>query len=65
MYAYETGTGWLFGSIESVGDVGFRPSLAVNPSGFPVVSYYSATLGDLRYASSTIAKLLYLPLLLR
>jgi hypothetical protein len=64
-YAYGTGSGWLFSNIDSAGDVGWYPSLAIAPGDFPVVSYYAASMGDLKYATASIAKLTFLPMVNR
>lgn len=46
-YAYNDGTGWVIGTVESGGRLG-EPSLAVDSSGHPHISYYRS--GVLGYA---------------
>ena len=42
--------GWSMEMVDSLGDVGKYPSLALDSQGYPHISYYDATLGELEYA---------------
>ncbi|MDI6791459.1 MAG: FlgD immunoglobulin-like domain containing protein [bacterium] len=45
--------GWSIQTVDSVGAVGWDPSLALDTNGYPHISYHAATNGDLRYARWT------------
>jgi PKD repeat protein len=50
-YAYWTGTNWSIETVDSIGDVGFYSSLALDNNNHPHISYYDDhPNGDLRYA---------------
>jgi hypothetical protein len=51
-YAYEDGGGWnlMTAPIDSAGDVGQFPSIAIDSAGHSRISYYDATSGNLKYA---------------
>jgi hypothetical protein len=42
-------------TIDSTGDVGYFPSIAIGDNGYPVISYWDDTNGDLRVAACTTA----------
>ncbi len=48
-----TGRTWYIRTVESAGPVGSHSSLALDATGFPHISYYGGTSGDLRYANGT------------
>ena len=49
-YAYNDGSGWNTGNVDSTEDVGKHSSIAIDSSGHPHISYYDATNHDLKYA---------------
>jgi hypothetical protein len=46
-----SGSTWTFQSVDSVGRVGLFSSLAIDVNGYPHISYFDETLGDLKYAT--------------
>ena len=42
-------------TVDSTGDVGYDPSIAIGNNGYPVISYNDATNGDLKVAACTAA----------
>jgi len=42
---------WYSQTVDGVGDVGWDTSIAVDASGYPHISYYDYTNGNLKYAS--------------
>ena len=42
--------GWHIQTADSAGDVGYFTSLQLTPTGWPAISYYDYTNGDLKYA---------------
>ena len=58
---------WAFEIVDSLGDVGYYSSIALNSSGDPAISYYDNTLGNLKIALGFAlpnAKV-YLPLMVK
>jgi hypothetical protein len=48
----EPGTGWATTTVDSTGDTGRLPSIAIDPdTGFPAIAYRDTTNTDLRYAA--------------
>jgi hypothetical protein len=48
----EPGIGWVTTTLDSSGNTGRYPSLAIDPdNGFPAIAYYSVTAGELRYTA--------------
>jgi hypothetical protein len=58
-----TGTQWIVQTVDSPGDVGRYSSIKVLSSGYPVVAYYDASNGDLKYATAKFAYQTFLPYL--
>lgn len=56
-----TGSGWILQTVDSPGDAGRFSSIKVLNSGYPVIAYYDATNGDLKYAASLQGYLTFLP----
>ena len=52
-YAQWTGTSWSIETVDSTGDVGLSPSLALDSSGNPHISYIDWTNRNLKYARWT------------
>ncbi len=52
-YAQKNSAGIIFENIESSGSGGWYPSLTLNASNQPVISYYSATTGKIKVATRT------------
>jgi hypothetical protein len=63
-YARRDGSGWLFETVEAVGDIGGDLSLTLDAAGRPRMAYQDATGGDLKYAVRETDSL-YLPLILK
>jgi hypothetical protein len=53
MYAYNNGSSWSVQRIDSIGSVGFNPSIAVDSSNNPHISYYAFGATSLKYARWT------------
>jgi len=64
-YARWTGSEWILQAVDVAGDVGLYSSIEVLSSGYPVIAYYDATNGDLKYATSQFANQTFLPYLNR
>jgi PKD repeat protein/ribosomal protein L40E len=47
------GTTWSIDTVDSTGTVGYWPSIALDSSGNPHISYFDSTNGDLKYARWT------------
>jgi len=60
-----TGSQWIVQTVDSFGDVGRFSSIKILSSGYPVIAYYDATNGDLKYATSLQGYWSYLPYLNR
>ncbi len=58
-----TGSQWILQTVDSPGDVGRFSSIKVLSSGYPVIAYYDATNGDLKYATSRQGYQTFLPYL--
>ena len=65
MYARWTGSQWIAQAVDSAGDVGLYSSVEVLSSGYPVIAYYDASNGDLKYATAQFAYQTFLPYLYR
>ena len=50
MYAYHNGSSWSVQKVDASGPVGFNPSLTVDSSNNPHISYYSYSKTSLKYA---------------
>ena len=50
-YACKSGSVWTIKRIDNTSDVGWLNSLAFAPNGYPAISWYDGTNGDLEYAS--------------
>lgn len=61
--AHWTGSEWHWQTIDYVGDVGRFSSIKILNTGYPVVAYYDASNGDLKYATSQFAYQVFLPYL--
>jgi hypothetical protein len=48
----EPGVGWVTATVDSTGETGWYPSIAIDPgSGIPAIAYYDMTNANLRYAA--------------
>jgi hypothetical protein len=65
-YAYRDAFGWHIQTVDGAGDVGLYTSLALDGDGYPHISYYGKTDGDLKYAYYRLLPYhIYLPIMLK
>jgi len=51
MYVFGDGTAWQYETVDTDGETGVDPSIALNANETPCIAYYNRTTGQLRYAS--------------
>ena len=59
-YGYWNAGTWTFENVDTLGDVGMFCDIDIDGLGRPGISYYDASMGDLKYASSFVIPDLYI-----